>query len=427
MIEVSDWWRESVKSVARWKPRLSWQSRARGWQSATPIACQVVEDSTQTVRWRLTATLLLEDAPDLDIYGMRLLAFQALVGPGHSEEVQLGDFRIDTLTHGWIRQNGGRDAVVEVQATSWDKQISDAKLTVPRQIEGPAFKVIDELVHEALPGVSIAWDAGEVRNRLITLTTIEKDVWAWISGSASTESSFAKSFGVQVTFDHAGTLRVAFPPSLRTSPTLWELDGGPEGAQMSASHTVTRDGAYNAVVVKGKPDGAATFAPVVVRDMSTSSATSASVEPYANGGFGIIPMFYESNLIEDAGQAFDAGRSMLEPLLGARRTIDMSSLFDPSIRADDVGVIQTASGPTRVVLDTVTCDLVEAKMTCKARAEAGDPSLLSVGDWERASGSGPSGVNPAPTGGANYQAVRDHGDYQSLVTMSYQGVSDIEG
>ena len=374
MINVSRRWTESVGAGVRWSVMVSWSSDGgQTWHDVTPTACSVTESTTQTVRWELKATLRAADATGLDVFGCRARVYVSMHHTDTWEEtIQLGEYRIDEVANTWTGGLSGEQApAVEITGKSWEQQLIDSRLTKPREVSGAAIDVLSGLIHEVLPDAEITFDSGIDAGANISPTMVERDRWDFIDGTNQSSTSIARMLGATVSTDERGTFRVSVPPALN-SPTLWEIAEGAGGTQLSAVAHEDRSTIRNTIVAKGESTDTTVpiLGPVIVSDHNAGSPTNVD-RSVSEGGFGVVPLFYTSSLFTELAQVEAAAVAMLEPRLGVKRTLDITTMFDPAKRAGDVGIVKTAAGPTVVVLESVSCDLVAATMTCQTRGTTG--------------------------------------------------------
>ncbi|MDK9627009.1 DUF5047 domain-containing protein [Propionibacterium freudenreichii] len=349
---------------------MSWTKDGTTWSDVTPTACAIEESTAQQVRWGLKCTLPADDAEGLDTFGCRIKVFTAMVqGNSAREEIQLGDFRVDTVQRNQLVETD--TGFIDVTGSSWEQQLMDSRLVEPREVSGAAIDVLGGLIREVLPDAEIVFDGGIDPGRNIPATVVERDRWAFIDGSSSSETSVARMLGAQVSTDARGVWHVAPPPVL-DGTAAWTIEAGKGGALLSAVSSEDRSTIRNAVVARGESTNTnvPVLGPVTVADHNSWSPTNVD-KPVNRGGFGTVPIFYASSLFTDVSQVEAAARAMLQPRLGVKRTMDLTTLFDPAKRAGDVGVVQTTDGPVTVVLESVSCDLVGASMTCQTRGTAG--------------------------------------------------------
>ncbi|AOT24607.1 minor tail protein [Propionibacterium phage G4] len=374
MIEVSKRWASSVGAGARWSVMVSWSSDGgQAWHDVVPTACSVDESTGQQVRWKLSCTLRKADAEGLTVFGCRARVFVSMHHTDSWEEtIQLGEFRIDTTSDTTLAgPSGAQVAAVQVSGSSWEQQLMDSRLVEPREVSGAAIDVLGGLIREVLPDAEIVFDGGIDPGRNIPATVVERDRWAFIDGSNSSETSVARMLGAQVSTDARGVWHVAPPPVL-DGTAAWTIEAGKGGALLSAVASEDRSTIRNAVVARGESTDKSVpvLGPVTVADHNAWSPTNVDT-PVSRGGFGTVPLFYTSSLFTDLSQVEAAAKAMLQPRLGVKRTMDLTTLFDPAKRAGDVGVVQTTDGPVTVVLESVSCDLVGASMTCQTRGTTG--------------------------------------------------------
>ena len=120
-----------------------------------------------------------------------------------------------------------------------------------------------------------------------------------------------------------------------------ELTDGVGGTVVDSSTSITRDGAFNAVVAKGQyPDSDATRAGQEIIQTAYDTVTGS---PYRNGGeFSpyLVPYGYASPLLSTVQQVQAAARTRLKTLRrNASRTVQVAAVPHPGIQLGDVVVL----------------------------------------------------------------------------------------
>lgn len=366
MINVSQQWAASIGSVNRWRVLAKWSRDGKTWHDMHPVTCSVDEDATQQVRWKTTLTAPADQADGLDVYGCRIKIFVALVyDKNWVEQIQLGDYTVRSISRD-VNPYGG-DGLIKISAVSWEQQAIDSRFPEPVQVSSAAEIALTELLADVVPDFEQVWDK-RIQNRTIRSGLCERDRWAYINGGGASEVSIAKTLGADIYPDHVGAFQIRLAPQLTDQPA-WTIRAGHGGAQLSATEQVDRAKIRNVAVVAHEPekDDTPSLGHVQARDENKWSPTYTN-RAVKDGGFGIVPIFYTSNMFTSRTQMYDAANSLLARHTGTKRELEFGTLFDPAKRAGDVGLVETISGHETVILDSVSCDLINATMSCKVRA-----------------------------------------------------------
>jgi len=255
-------------------------------------------------------------------YGHEITLWWTLHYPaGGSESVPLGTFRIDS-----VRGSLVDDSTVEISGVSREAYVADARFLSPRTVSGPsAVSLIASLIHEVLPSVEVV--ASISTDARVPPTVFDEDRWGAIT-------TLAAGLGGVVYADPYGRITVADAPTLESAP-VWRLDTSEHGVLVSASTESSREGVYNAVVVRGEsPTSDSPPIQAVAYDTSSSSPTRWG-DP-ATGAFGMVPRFMFLPSVTDAAQAERVARAQLARFTGAARGIDLSTVPNPALECGDV-------------------------------------------------------------------------------------------
>ena len=348
--------------------RTSVQARVRkgtGPQVSVPIlGGQVTLDATSPVRRRLALTVppriptghytdvpaLPRDPGDLlAAFGQEITVTWGLVyADGTTEWLPVGVFRVDGSA-GTLRD----DQPVTIQGVSREAWVIDDEFVAPRTLSSPsAQSLIGQLIHETLPSVEVVVSA--TRDARVPTFTTTTDRWGTIT-------MLAESIGAVVYADASGRFVVADAPRTDGTP-VWTVRAGAGGVLVSASTSTSREGVYNAVVVRGEsPSG--DFAPLqgVVYDDDPTSPTRYG-DPH-DGAWGRRPRFETYPNVADLTQAHAIGRGLLAQSTGAAQMLDASSVPNPALEGGDlIHVIPDELDPAGTVrahvVDGWTLDLV---------------------------------------------------------------------
>lgn len=266
----------------------------------------------------------LPDSADhpLAAYGQELHVSYGVVYTDDSVEwLQAGVFRIDS-TPGSLTEG----EAVQVTGRSREAFLIDARFVAPRTVSGPSTTaLIGTLVHEVLPSVEVVVSTS--RDARVPTTTYSEDRWDAIT-------SLAKTIGAVVYADPWGRIVVADAPSTTGEPA-WTVRAGDGGVLVHASSTSSREGVYNAVVVRGEsPSGDSPPSYAVAYDDDPTSPTRWG-DPHA-GAFGQVPRFESYPTITSYQQALTTARGLLAQSVGAASTLEASSVPNPALEPGDL-------------------------------------------------------------------------------------------
>lgn len=258
-------------------------------------------DATQKVPERLTFTVPRWD-PETGIIWTRANSRSPLACDGQRLRVVYGIRRANTtvlnVQLGWFQVIDGEDdgeqvhveAVGLLNVVEEDRLLSPTKPAASSTLGAEVVRLMSAsvaaYVDPALPAVvapeSMAWD----EDRLQALYDI------------------AAAWPARIVTDSSGTVRFVQPTNL--APVYNWVDGA-AGTVVRAPRKWTRDGVYNAVVVRSSTTDSASQAPIqeVMYDGDSWSSTR------WGGPYGNKPRFFASPLISDVGQARRTGGSLV--------------------------------------------------------------------------------------------------------------------
>lgn len=275
-------------------------------------------------------------------YGNEIFVRRGLdFGDGTREWVSQGYFRITD-----VQQGNNVNNVMAI--TGYDRMagIIDSRLTEPRQFAAGTLltDIVSILVGEVYPLATITWIGSGVGETLArALVTEDEDRYKFID-------DLVKSYGKIWYWDYNGELIIKDPPD-PLSP-VYTVNAGESGVLISFDRSISREGAYNAVVVNGQ--GADTIPPVhvVVIDDEPLSAT------YWYGDFGKVPKFYSSSFITTTEQAINAGAAMLRQSRGLPYNIDFNTVPNAALEPLDPVLVNTGDRSEIHTLETISLPLV---------------------------------------------------------------------
>lgn len=329
-------------------------------------------DASADVRGRLSITVDgrtdWPTDPDalLAPYGNELFVSRGIeFGNGDTEVVSQGYFRIQSL-----EQTENPRYPLRIEAMDRMQGLVEARLEKPRQfLAGSTVEsAIQNLVGEAYPGFTLECDDQAVLDYSFFRSQIcDEDRYAFLK-------NLATSRGKLMYWDYRGILVIKDPPNPKN--IALRVRGGSQGVLMSTTRRVTREGAYNAVVVTGEAADEKNPIRGVARDMNPRSPT------YWHGKFGKKPKFFSSPLVETSDQAVKAAQSLLAKVLGVPYTLDFAMAPNPAIEPFDPVLVRleddSGSNDRLHLLDRVTVPLsIDRPVTAATRLHV-NPEELSL-------------------------------------------------
>jgi hypothetical protein len=181
------------------------------------------------------------------------------------------------------------------------------------------------------PGITIDFSSGLTDRTIPTGLT-------WSDSRLDNAYSVLDAWPAQATITENGHLSVTAVPSDPTSlDVVFAFTDGTGGTAMEYNTSITRDGAFNAVVAKGQyPDtaGAKAGQEIIATSYDTDPAS-----PYKYGGrFSpyLVPFGYDSPLLTTLAKVQEAGNTRLRTLrLKASRTVQISAVPHPALQLGD--------------------------------------------------------------------------------------------
>jgi hypothetical protein len=166
-----------------------------------------------------------------------------------------------------------------------------------------------------------------------------------------------------------GYFNVLGDPVLRPVPAIgepvWTVDGG-NGGVLLGGGTSTTDDAYSVIVVSpSRTDGAATFEPVEVKDLDTSSPT------FVGGPFGEVRRYFSSPAITTREQALAAGAGELALSKGFASTVSISAMVNALLQEGQTIALNLPDGRQQLhVVDSfdIGMDLEDSSMALRTRS-----------------------------------------------------------
>ncbi|HLU43588.1 MAG TPA: DUF5047 domain-containing protein [Natronosporangium sp.] len=255
--------------------------------------------------------------------------------------IPLGYFRVET-----VEQDQADDGPIRISGSDRMAGIIDARFVRPRQLDSGSVvgDVVRDLVTEVSPSAEVVFDdelefatlgrtivVEESRYDVLReIVTVAGKIWHW---------------------DGEGRLLIRSAPDPEGEP-LWQVRAGSGGVLVQARRSLTREGVYNAVSVRGEGADVQDPALAVVVDDGPNSPTR------WGGPFGKVPRFYSSPLITTEAQAVSAGEGILRRNLGLPYTLDYSQVPNPQLRPwDTVRLVHKHGDRELHVVETVTIPL----------------------------------------------------------------------
>ena len=289
----------------------------------------VTDTSTPGVRRQLNVTL----APAPGLFDMLIptggeLRVRSLLHhlTGPAETVPMGVYGIDTESMGY-----GPNGTLTVQGSDRWAELQRAKFLTPRaSTPGLITAQVMMLISEVFPELPVVSNV-DSQARVGSLV--------WDEDRAQTIIDLATSIGAWVYFDRNGFPTIDPLPTGPPTQGVWTVDAGEQGVLLTAFRSRDRSKTYNVVVVNSdKTDGTPLFDPQVVWDAEPASPTYAGTDPASGAGagpFGIVTYKYSSPLLESAGQAQGAGRSILNRVTGLNAQLSMTNVRNHALDALD--------------------------------------------------------------------------------------------
>lgn len=361
---------------------VSWSNdRGRTWTPAEVVSGTVKADRTSQTRWSIDDLTLAPDTPlGLDGVNAYSTRFRVRRGEralrGSPVWTPLGVYRVSDTSE-------ATDGTVQVQGTSLEAAVRDARLLTPRMIGGggadaTARTVVEALIREAVPDAGFVWNVAGDQG--IPTTHQDTDRWGFIDGAAS-DQSIARALGAEVYCDGQGAFVVAPTPTLYDDP-VWEVRYG--DALVKAATALSREGVYNVVVANGQSTDSSTppAGPGIAWDNDPDSPTYAGPDPVRHpelaGPFGVVPRFYTSYLLTSMSQCQAAANALLADALGLHKTVTFDSVVKADLVPGQAGRVEVRPGVLENhLIDSVSFDLTSVAMSCQTRATTS--RLLGLG------------------------------------------------
>jgi len=269
-------------------------------------------------------------------------------GNGDTEIAPLGCYQVESI------ESDGFRATPELRVVAYDrgKIIQDARATSTEKyystwsrstffgncgVAGYVYFAVDYGT----------WDSSALLGRSLVLEE-QGDRWRFLLDVLA-------AYGKVGYFDHRGVFAIRDPPN--TAAPVWRVAGGENGVLVKHRRSLTRAGAFNAVVATGESASDAPPVRAMVVDADINSATQWPVVGL-QGGFNAVPRFFSSPLITTNDQARLAAETMLAQQLGLPYQVDVSAVPNPALEpGDPIEIVQQDGTPAVHVVERVEIPL----------------------------------------------------------------------
>lgn len=269
------------------------------------LDCEVVADLTDAA---------------MDPFGVEVRAEYAIVHETTRRKwwVPVGTFVLIDAAEG--------DALGTVRITGQDRwvRINRARFEQPVTTSGDTVAAIVNLIQSADASIPV-----DIR-RAPAGGTHQPALWDRDRSEAIVK--LAASIGCQVYMDPMGTAVVRMRPTLG-GPTTWRV--GYDNARVSGRRGVSSEYTYNAVAVKSQPQGQAPL---------YAAARVQSGRLAYGGPFKRRARFYSTSLVNTQAGLQAMADGLLPTVQGVARTVDLTTLPNPALDADDVVPVEVAPG-----------------------------------------------------------------------------------
>lgn len=304
-------------------------------------------DAGSAVRRTLSCEVVMPiDHPAVDALAAEIRAEYAVVSPsGVHYWTPVGTFVLTEVVEtafGRVRLTG---------ADRWHR-VNEAGLEQPVTTSGDTIAAITALLSDADPRITVDATGAPAGSHGSSL---------WDGERSDAVKTLAQSIGAVVYFDAEGVARIRPVPTLGDA-IAWQVGRG--AGKVAGARGLSRAQTYNAVVVKGSPQGAA---PVY-------AVARVAAGPLRWGGpFGKKPRKFDTSLVSTPEQAQTMADAMLERVQGVARTLELSTLPNPALDAGDVLHVEVQPAVwQRHMYRTGTLPLGLGTTPISTRAEATD-------------------------------------------------------
>lgn len=347
-------WERTILGSPQWVTEITWSNDGgQSWDEATYISGSVTVDATNQIRWTTEGMQLL--APygweGFSPFRTRMKIRHGLqYGPNDRDLIGMGVYRITSAS----RQRSNPE-LITVSGASFEHYLiapwgasGKARQFASQSAQG----LVENLIREVLPDATIAWRGVDISTMVPALST-DGDRWQLIDGQTGSQS-IARALGARVFCDGDGNWIIS-PRGAIEDPAVWSSKVGE--SEIDATETVSLNGLYNIVAVYGTdPILGTAIGPYQMADTDPFSKTNVNL-PINKGGIGKSTLQYTSDIVTNPAQAMNTGSSILKDSRGLQQTISFSRLYDPRLRPDCAGTVDTGSGEQKSIFDSLTFDL----------------------------------------------------------------------
>jgi hypothetical protein len=380
MFKVPDYVINSLNSVTKRRIVIEWSNDRFATVGGTLEAYEssFTCDLTAQVRWASTLSAIDVDKRInnkitwmrcfLEIKGMRSAWWR----------IPMGVYRV------WDIKISGRYSAFTLDGL--EAVVRDYTFHVPRTL--PLSKsdsrqtTLTKLLREAIPNVPVAWLVKE-SSAAMPKVTVERDRWAMIDGDGDAKS-ITNSLAADCFCDRVGQFVVS-PTPIETKDPVWEITVD-SGVKVSSETTLSRENMKNVWTVWAEPGGnKKNIGPVHVWDTDRGSDTYAGTNPVKYGArdsksFGVVPGYYQSPILKDTKACEKVGRKRLALSLAVRRSVTITSIFNPTLDGGDCLALRPDDAPNlqNFILESVSYSIDDASTSMTMRTQG--PEALAETD-----------------------------------------------
>jgi len=246
---------------------------------------------------------------NIDPLTCRFRVFRGVSSIGFTELLQLGEFRVESISRTTSR------GTVPIKGVGLENYIIDGRFLAPRAPQYGAMTTasIAGLINEILPNAEVVAMSSEDR-RVLLRAPWDRERWDAVD-------SLAKSINAEVFVDWSGRFIIRDIPNFSNSGPAFTLKVGEGGAVIMPTSESDRATVYNAVVATTDPTDSA-IAPV-----SYTAYDSTAGSPTEWGGpFGMVPTFIVSQFFRTTLQCQIAAQNALAMALAQNRKVSLELL-----------------------------------------------------------------------------------------------------
>lgn len=347
------------------------------WTPVTVVSADITADRTAETRYTASASLV---GIELGRKTINTVSTILRLHRGMSS-VRRGVEWFPCGVYAVSRASIDRFGQVAVTLEGLEQILREARFAKPRVIgPGPADALVDELVHEALPGVAITWHPAIAHRTTIPRTVTDESRWELLSSGENAEGKsigIAKALAAECYVGPMGEFAIRPTPSI-DDPYVWEIGQGDGGVLVDRTIEHTSEGVYNVVAAVGdKGDGSPVVGPAYAWDNDPASLTYAGPDPindplwaYRNNrrDIRIRLRYYSSPLLTTVVAAEKAAKSILADSLGVQTALTLSSVCNPALEPGDVIRVEVDPGVwQRHLVDSVRWSLTGSSMDLTTR------------------------------------------------------------